>query len=758
MTQHTFTPEQLAVIEHGHGHALVSAVAGSGKTSVLIERIAKLMRRGTHPKAVLVIQFNKDAQLQFADRLEKRLGDRTRPEVRTFHSVGNVLCKRLVAIGKLPPAKVNQHEGRKTGLARRALRAVWEKWYGPDEAPPKEMVQAFAMFIGMVKTQVRSAADYYEVKNLPSDYRPFVEAFAGYEALRIHNGWRFYEDMIWEPVMRLLEEPALWIQFQSYDQLLVDEAQDVNDVQYELIKGIAGDRADVMLVGDIDQTIYKWRGANPDIQLKQFPQEFAPCIRYPMTCTFRYGPQVALMASHVISRNIARDDKIVVAHPANPDSQIRLLPHAAHGSSGLIEDLEPLVVTGQLRDALMLVRYYSHSVPHEIDLTRAGIPYHVFGREPLIYLPEIASLVGALAIASNYWPVVDDLRVLFLEAMLQVPTLFLTEDVLQSTADAMVEQTFMVPPSVHAPVAALAQSLVGKNPRQANKVHERAEFIRLLASGAMASESPSMILGAWIRMTGLIEMIQRTAGSTEDGNEQRANLQAFLTFAEGYENAVEFLDVLGPLAAHDEQKPPAGDYLPIMSIHRAKGLEADRVYVAGLADGIFPRGHDVDAEEERRLAYVAFTRTRKELVLMCPEDAVLVEKIRDLASPAKPGERRRASPYLYDGEIGLCRAIATGMANGQAMKIACRDPGIAARYFREAGISGIELEQTDTSGTKATRKITAADAISPGMKVWLEKHGDCTVVKKLYGTVYQLEQANGVQTFDVLPNNAWLIQ
>jgi DNA helicase-2/ATP-dependent DNA helicase PcrA len=758
VTQRAFTAEQQAVIDHESGHAIVSAVAGSGKTTVLVERIAHLVHGGADPAAVLVMQFNKSAQLQFAARLRNRMKGHAVPEVRTFHSIGLGLSKRLVAVGALPPATTPKG-GVQDKFARTAMRDAWREANGQGSYPAKEDFDGFLQFLTLVKAQTRPVDEFFARAAYPPRYRVFVDAFHRFEAARLAKKYRFFDDMLWEPVLALMKRPELWSAFQRFDFILADEFQDTNEVQYELIKGLAGDRAQVTVVGDVDQVIYTWRGARPDLQLHQFAKDFTPCTRYPMSYTFRFGHAVALMATQVVVQNIHRDDKIVIAHQSNPHSTIRRIPYKDLRDSGLVRDLAPLHQSGQLRRALLLVRYYSHAVPLELELARAGIPFHTYGRAPLVYVPEIACMFAALALAANHWPIEQEMREIFLGAMLRVPTLYLPEEEVDAIAKDMASRSMTSPRSVHQPLVAHAQAIGRERANVASRLRERADAIALMASGGLANDKPEVIIGAYLRLTGFLDRVSGQFLRAEDANEAQANVKAFAALAASHESAVSLLDMLGPMAAHEEQRPPDGDHLAIMSVHRAKGLEAHQVYVAGLGDGAFPRGgEDDNAEEERRLAYVAFTRAMHELILLHPTDTVLDTHIGDLAAAPTPNEQRLASPYLYDGEIGLSRTIAEAIQGRATTEITCRDPRVVTRYLAEARISGITFKTAaGRSGAQPLRRITPHDRIRPGMGVWTERHGVCTTVRLLYGPVWSLKRQDGEMVHEALPNNAWMI-
>lgn len=753
----SFTDEQMAVIQHDDGHAAVSAVAGSGKTSVLVERIARLRRHGVSARSIIVVQFNKSAQLNFGAALAERLNSSTAPDVRTFHSIGLGLCKRLVAQGHLTPAKVTNNVYRAQVMA---LRRAWMANQRNNERPNAEIEQAFVDFVGQVKAQIEPVEVFFKIGNFPADWQPFIEAFKDFEAFRIKARLRTFDDMCWEPVMRMKDQPDLWTQFQMFDHVLVDEAQDVSPVQYEIVRGIAGDRANVMLVGDDDQSIYGWRGARHDILLHQFPRDFAPCARYPMTRTFRFGDAVALMASQVITVNQDRTDKITIAHSSTPDTTIRRLPQRTGQDSGLVDELLPLKSQGRLHEVMILSRYTLDSIAYELELIQAGIPYFFYGRAATMHVPELAGLIGALAIASGYWPVSMDERGPFLAAMLTVPPIYLSAEDIGNVVDEMVPMTESNSDRIFEPLARLAERLRVDQHASAGRVADRVQAIRLLASGALRNQSPDTVLGTWVQVVNLEDFLSKgrnrpNAGEGIGGNTAQTQtiVQDFRRLAKGHGSSRELLEHLGPMAGKVAEHPPNEDHVRIRTIHGAKGLQSDRVYVLGLARGQFPSPYSRDEEEERRLAYVALTRVRKELVLMHPDDPTLEGQLADLSTLADGP--RKASDYLFDGDIGLSVALAKQIRsmNADTRTIDCRDARVANRYLKEAGVGHIKLK---AAAATRRRRITPRDTIRPGMKVWIERLGNCVAVSKIYDSVWWVQPHGGERAMETLTNAGWL--
>lgn len=751
-----FTDEQERVIAHAQGHAWVSAVAGSGKTSVLVERIARLLRTGVAADRIVVVQFNKFAQEKFAADLARRLGDRKAPEVRTFHSLGRSMCLRLEAISRLPKAQIKPSTDR---IQRAAIRNAWRMEKASSDRPGPDVEAAFIAFVGQVKSQLSPAEDVFNKGDYPLAWKPFIRAFALYEDERIRRRWRTYDDLCWEPVIALQQEPQLWRLFQTYDHLMVDEAQDSNEVQYEMLRGISGNGASVMMVGDVDQTIYEWRGANTNLMLHRFPVDFAPATRYPMTRTFRFGPEVALMATQLITHNQQRDDKIVVAADARKDTRIRQLVQRENGPSGLIEDLKQYQAGGMLHTCLMLSRYTLGTIPYELEMFEAGIPYHFYGRASTFLVPELASMIGALAVATNFWPVEQEQREVFIQSMLAVPSMYVPAEELDRVVDQMVVLSDSDPSRLHEPLVKLAGHLEVRGVRAASNVRDRAQAIELLCSGAMGGQKVDAILGLWSQVVGLDEHLNKSAHQSGDvaRGDTSHLVKQFRRLADGFQSATELLDQLGAGACLVKEKPPEGDHLHIRTIHGSKGLEADVVYLAGLVEGQFPAQMGGSEEEERRLAYVAVTRARKELILLHPQDDGLDALNEDLAkqddhAPA----HRRASSYVYDGEIGLSRVVARAMRTGESVEVECRTAEVTSRYLDEAGVAHIRVKG-GTRPRSRRRRLTAQDRITPGMHVWTERLGDCEVVRFLYGPVWQVRYGpDGQLAYEALVGAAWV--
>lgn len=758
----TFTREQTAVIEHGAGHALVSAVAGSGKSTTMVERVAYLLRHDVDPNRILVIQYNKQAQLTMTRKLADGLPGSTVPKAKTFHSLGLDMRKTLVQAGALKPAKLLKGN-KAAAVYRRALRTAWQLANGKSSFPPEDVSKHFEEFVTLVKADTRPARLVYQDLDYSLECAVYVRAFDILREITLDEQTMFYDDMLYDPFVAMSEDPSLWRKFAGQHQhIIVDEFQDANSIQFWLMMGRAGlipfqvedpdnpgamidarvPVAQCMVVGDGDQSIYGFRGANVRLINSEFERSFTPCTRYPMTRTFRYGHETALLANQIITRNLDRDDKITVAASGNPDTRIHFRYHAPTEPTGLVKAVSKAYEQQRLHRGAMLVRFYSMSVPYEIELTEAGIPYHVYGREPLLCIPEIASMVGALFLATDYWTVLDDEREMFLRAMLTVPNLYLTAEMTFTLSEALA-QASLAGSSLHQVLTKFAGSIASTDARKASMIRERASTFYVLESGSLKNSKPKDILRSYLDSTGFSDTL-RAMAMRSDADEMVRNVKAFVEMAGRYESSIDLLEMLGPLAGRKEDDPPDCDHLAILSIHKSKGEEWPTVFLPSWVEGAFPRTRE-GIEEERRLAYVAVTRAISNLVFLLPKDEVFADFIQKLDVPP-PQKDVRASTFLMEGEPGIALKIGDVIRNRQVARIACRYSNIAQRYIDAAGITGIEVHTPKTLADqlKSTQNLKDVD-LTPGQIIIHSQNlqdFQYRVVRKWSPGTYQVESCH----------------
>lgn len=723
------TDEQWRVVMHDGTHAVVSAVAGSGKSTTLVERIARLIADGADPRRILPVQYNKSAQLSMQGKLDRRLdGVSPSPKARTFHSIGYGMLKRLVATGILEPVRLETSEGIRDRYLRRSLRAAWTRTHGKNTFPTQQQFEAYSQFVTCAKADTRGPADVFRSGEYGIDCAPFVAAIGMMDQEARKAGICFFDDLLSDVYWCLRDRPELWGMFRGYELFLIDEFQDINPVQYALLQGIVGDAGECMVVGDPDQAIYRYRGSDPSFINTRFERDFMPCAKFRLSRTFRYGHETALVANHVITKNEDRDDKITVASDANPDTRVSFIRAQADGSSGIVPMLQQAKEEGTLKDIAILVRYYSASVPLEIELAAAGIPCHTYGREPLLLIPEIAALVAAVSLANGHWVMPASAQATFLQALLQTPPIYAPASI---TSQLAMEMAAEIAQGRQASGAVFAMAGKVADGKLADRLRRRGDVIRLLESGGLKGKPPLKTLQTYLAITNAKAALQQAAGSKMQAREIEQNITAFTMLAQRHDDPVALLDQLGPMAARQEGRPPREDHVAICSYHRSKGLEYPTVILPGWLAGEFPREGE-PIEEERRLAYVAITRAVQELVFLVPPDPVFDESLDHLDQAIGRGgarNRRTAiSPFLFDAEIGLAKSGRDAIVAGETTCIEGRRADVLNRYMAEAGHEGISA--VVPAHLRARDRATAEQAgitIVPNM-TYLQNNGETYLV------------------------------
>lgn len=741
------TDEQLAVIEHRGSSACVNAVAGSGKTSTLVERNARLVLE-MDPARILNIQYNKSAQLTMQRKLKARIQAGSVPEARTFHSIGLGMMKRLIDVGALTPAKLEPSAAVYDQCMRAALRAEWKRVHGRDAFPSQEHAEAFKQFVTRAKADVRPAIEVFRSGDYQIECSPFPAAVARLDEIAREKKICFFDDLLSRTYETLFASPELWSLFANrFEEICVDEFQDVNPVQYALLQGLAGTRARCMVVGDADQSIYAFRGADPSFITTHFARDFAPCTLLRMTYTFRYGHRTALVADHIISKNTERDDKLTIAAPRNPDTVIERIAQTPNAPSGLVAHLQDALHTETLRRCAMLVRYYSTSIPYEIELAEAGIPFHVYGREPLLLIPEIAALVAAMSFATDHWVVPKEVRGRFMAAILKSPTIFAPSELLSRAALDM-DRALEIGADASDALFTIANRV--DDPRLKSRLAKRADVVRLLEAGGLMHLPPAKIIQAYLSFTDFKSALGQGAGTAQQVREIEQNVAAFTQMASRFTSTHDLLDELGPMAGHREDKPPEFDHLPILSMHRAKGMEFSTVYLPGWSAGNFPREGEA-IEEERRLAYVAVTRAIDTLVFLHPADDTLEEQIADSSVTPVDGKKVACSRFLYEGELGLAEHAAQYISaleekpprrfDGVA-PLAVRRRDVLDPYMKALRIEPMRLEISDAAAAARTSTRANADlVVKEGDLLWNGPHA-YRVQKRSFDRFYYVVPLN----------------
>lgn len=650
------TEEQSAVITHTGGHAVVSAVAGSGKTQTMIHRILHLLQQGVDAKRILVMMFNKSAREDFVRRLSveaEKLGLPT-PEVFTFHGFGLRLCTALEKQGFLIESRLPRHAHDVLRLGTATLHRFNESAADGDKLDiNKETVTEFLDIVDAIKGSLEDASSVQAAK---VDKR-YLKAFELFEEERVNARLRTFSDLIYDPVRAMIADTGV-AKFVAgrYDHMILDEFQDINEAQMRLVRFVAGGRASVMAVGDDDQTIYGWRGARSEYMTGMFESIFPGAVRYSLSRTFRFGHRLSLIADHVIVNNTNRTDKLCVSG-TDIDTQIEVLFAGADNGATVAKTLKGWASAGRrYSEVAVLVREYAHSASVEASFLRENIPYSIVGAEPFFDRTEILALRGCMQLACGGLGMVEDKNMLarMVTAMLTTPTLFLKRD----QVEALVSSIIKAPSSFLNTVKAFAGQ--GQQDSCRRRLLDALETWRSFATARNTMSADYFLLNL-VRSQDLYNSLTRSNPRADVAREKIHMVQSAISLARsGRHTVLSFADYLDDLSLRFAQETEAPDCVLITSIHRAKGMEWPHVVLVELAEGRFPSYSgqpssvsEEEMEDERRLFYVASTRARERLTLIAPRDGTLVKwSQQGRAGHPDPGEIL-ASRFLFEANIGV---------------------------------------------------------------------------------------------------------
>jgi len=605
----SLNPAQRAAVEHGDGPLLVVAGAGSGKTRVLTSRIARLIEVDEVPaSAILAVTFTNKAAGEMRARVARSLGhDPAGMWIGTFHGIGaRMLRMHAPLVGRTAEYTIYDEDDT-LGVIKRIME---RRGISPKEWTPK----AISYEIGSAKNALVAPEEYATLARTPLA-RAAAQVYGDLEStLRAANAASF-DDLLVLPV-RILQQNAEVRErlARRFRHVLVDEYQDTNRAQYEFVRLIAGGHGNVAVVGDDDQAIYGWRGA--DIRnILDFERDFPSAVVVRLEENYRSTAPILDLANVVIAENESRRGKTLRA--TRSGGELPVLLEAADDrdeAEAIAEAIQQWRASGRpYSEAAVLYRTNAQSRGFEEAMRRATIPYRLVGAVRFYDRREIRDLIAWLRLVAN--PADDEA----FRRAIAAPKRGIGETTIELlAADALAAG---VPLLEQARRAAVDPSLRGAA-REALGIFV-ALVDRLRASAA--DTSVDLLLGELIVSSGY-DAALRAEGA--EGLDRLDNVRELVTSAAetiiddggevGLRPLDHFLQRATLVTALDALGADA-DAVTMMTVHTAKGLEYGMVCVTGLEDGLFPLARSFDdpemLEEERRLLYVAITRAGERLIL-----------------------------------------------------------------------------------------------------------------------------------------------
>ncbi len=592
----TLNPQQRQAVTHESGPLLVLAGAGSGKTRVITHRIAWLIsERGVDPANILAVTFTNKAAGEMLSRVERLIPARqSRPWIGTFHSIALRLLRRSAdRLGYTKSFTVYDAADQMT-LVKRSIREA-----GLDETAfqPRPVMSA----ISKAKNQLMNAARY-EKENVDFFGARVSTVFRIYEKkLREFDAMDF-DDLIGNLVRLIDEHEDVREELhRRFRHILIDEYQDTNHAQYVLVKKIAGTDANLVAVGDEDQSIYGFRGADIE-NILGFERDFPGATIIKLEQNYRSTGNILDAATGVVAKNVKRKGKTLFTQAGSGDP-VRVVACESEREEAkfTVNRILELRMKIPLSEMAVLFRMNAQSRPFEEELLAANLPYSVVGGVKFYERAEIKDILSYLRLAvRNDTPSID--RVI-------------------NTPARGIGDTTVKALEAHAAAAdvSLWQVIEGELtflPERARKaVREFRETITDLRAAAPNQPLPAMLDFVLLR-SGYRKMLLASRDPQDETRLQ--NLEELVNSArEFYENSpassiADYLDSVSLISDVDQYQQEKG--ITLMTLHAAKGLEFRIVFLAGMEEGILPHSNSRDdVEEERRLCYVGMTRAREQL-------------------------------------------------------------------------------------------------------------------------------------------------
>ena len=602
------------------GNYLVLAGAGSGKTRVLTHRIAWLIGVENVPESnILAVTFTNKAAAEMRHRIEYTLAQTAEDHmsggrlfgmwVGTFHSIANRLLRAHYLDANLPQDFQIMDTEDQQRLIKRLL-----KLHNIDEKnfPPKHV----AWYINAQKDKGKRAKDI-DHHNDPNE-KKLVEIYRLYQEACDRAGLLDFAELLIR-AYELLKHNKLILQRyqQRFQHILIDEFQDTNNIQYDLIHLLAGQTGKVMIVGDDDQSIYGWRGAQVE-NIQRFLNDYQQAETIRLEQNYRSTGHILSAANELIANNDNRLGKNLWTESGDGDPveiycAFNELDEARFVAAQIKQWKED---EGELSECAVLYRSNSQSRVIEEALIQANIPYRIYGGMRFFERQEIKDALAYLRLISNRF---DDAA---FERVINTPPRGIGERTLETIRQLVRDRQITLWQAIQ--VAVNEELLSG---RAANAL---LRFVDLI--NALDQETEQMNLSEQtdfvIKKSGLYEMYQQEKG--EKGEVRIENLEELVTATKQFTKPDEAEDLSdltaflthASLEAGEAQASPNQDYVELMTLHSAKGLEFPRVFMVGVEEGIFPSGMSFDEgrlQEERRLAYVGITRAKRKLTISYAE-------------------------------------------------------------------------------------------------------------------------------------------
>jgi DNA helicase II / ATP-dependent DNA helicase PcrA len=608
------------------GPLLVLAGAGTGKTRVITYRIANLIRHGTPPERILGMTFTNKAANEMKERIGAMLSSppeskkakrritsqESRPQLSTFHSLCVQILRRHIEALGYPKTFAIYSQGDQESLARQVLREIR---YSEQMLAPSQMLFCISQWksksLTPVQAKLKSENDAQHLASI---------AYARYQQALKLKGCVDFDDLL------LLTE-SLFQQHESirqqeanrFDHILVDEYQDTNQSQYRIVRALAGEHRNLCVVGDDDQSIYAWRGAEVE-HILSFHKDWPDAKVIRLEENYRSTQAIIEHANTLIRFNKLRNDKkLIAARPGGEKPKILQFPDETLEAAETVRSIRNRMEAHhrQPGDFAILFRTNEQPRPFETELRKQKIPYILIGGMSFFDRKEVKDVLAYLRLLEDEPDEISILRII------NTPARGLGKQSVEQLIEHSIKQKV--------PLWKLVTGEVSRPPLNAAACKGLAELSELARVAKQKVHQLSLVdlVRHMIRASRYRTEIERNYPDPDDREVRWNTVEQIVNSLAQYEKEsrrptlTDFLDklLLGEQDANDEkEKQLQKNAVALMTLHAAKGLEFPEVYMVGLEEGILPHHRSLEndeagVDEERRLCYVGVTRAEERLTL-----------------------------------------------------------------------------------------------------------------------------------------------
>ena len=631
--------EQIKPVLDTEGAVLVTAGAGSGKTRLLTHRIVYLVtEKNVSPYNILAITFTNKAANEMRERIKRMVPEAAYSMViSTFHSMCVRILRQFIdRVGYTKSFSIYGEDEKE-----RVIKNIIKSKQYQAENLVKDAISA----ISDAKNAGITASEYAEFDESRENSEEIEKIFLDYEKELKRNNALDYDDLL-IVTLKLLRKNADARNYcqERFRYIHVDEFQDTNSVQYELVRIIGAKYGNVFVVGDEDQSIYGWRGANFQ-NIFNFKEDFVGCRVYKLEQNYRSTKNILNAANRLIKNNTARLDKTLWTENVEGESIEYLRANTESDEANAVaSSIAGLVRSGKCKfsDIAVLMRMNALTRSFEEKMMSYGIPHKVFGGFKFFERKEIKDLIAYMKLVSN--PADDEalIRIInFPKRGIGDNTVAQVRNYARITGRSMCDVILNIATNEDLPLSI---------------VKKLGEFSALLKS-LFNQENDECVTDFVTRMISVLQLHVVYGGDDDDSKNRLLHLEEFIASVKQFEenNGISTLeDYLQMISLYsDTDEMDGSDYVTLATVHSAKGLEFKVVYLIGMEEGIFPIiriSSTSDEEEERRLCYVAITRAQEKLF------------ITSVASRFMYGQRKIQFPSRFLKEIGIGQSRPVGYA------------------------------------------------------------------------------------------------